>query len=254
MGCAFNGDVAQQKDGSYTGKKLMRIWVLGRGKTGALVASVAQERGHQVRAMGAEENRDAAALTPAALAQVDAIIDFTTPEAAVSNLRASLSSGARVVIGTTGWYDKLEQMRALCERKNGALLYGANFSVGVQLLYSLSEEMARLLRGYTLSVSETHHAGKKDAPSGTALALKQALFAANPSLAGQSPPVEIASHRVGDSMGTHVVIARGANDVIELKHEALSRRGFAEGAVRAAEWLADKRGCFDFREIYSQLS
>jgi 4-hydroxy-tetrahydrodipicolinate reductase len=231
----------------------MNIFVLGRGKTGALVAEVARERGHQVRVIGAEENRNAAALTPAALASVDALIDFTTPAAVVSNLPACLSAGARVVVGTTGWYEKLQEMRTLCERNNGALLYGANFSLGVQWTYRLAEEMARLLQGYAISVSETHHAGKKDAPSGTALSLKQALLAANPALATQTPPLEITSHRTGDSMGVHVVTARGTDDVIELRHEALSRRGFAEGAVRAAEWLAGRRGCFDFREIYSQL-
>lgn len=232
----------------------MNILVLGRGKTGSLVAEVARERGHHVGVIGAEENHDAAALTPAALARADAVIDFTTPAAVLANLRACLSAGARVVVGTTGWYEKLEEMRSLCERNNGALLYGANFSLGVQWTYRLAEEMARLLQGYTISLSETHHAGKKDAPSGTALSLKQALLAANPALAVQTPPLEITSHRTGDSMGVHVVTARGPNDVIELKHEALSRRGFAEGAVRAAEWLAGKRGCFDFREIYSQLS
>lgn len=232
----------------------MNIFVLGRGKTGALVAEVARERGHQVRVIGAEENRNAAALTPAALAPVDAVIDFTTPAAVLSNLPVCLSVGARVVVGTTGWHEKLQEMCALCERNNAALLYGANFSLGVQWMYRLAEEMARLLQGYAVSVSETHHAGKKDAPSGTALSLRQALLDANPALARQTPPLEITSHRTGDSMGVHVVTARGANDVIELKHEALSRRGFAEGAVRAAEWLAGRRGCYDFRQVYSQLS
>ena len=231
----------------------MVLLVLGRGKTGTLVAEVARERGHRVRVVGAEENRDAAALGQSALAQVDAVIDFTTPAAVLSNLRACLTRGARIVVGTTGWHSHLEEMRALCERHGGALLYGANFSLSVQWMYSLSEELARLLRGYTISVSETHHAGKKDAPSGTALALQQALLAANPALARQTPPLDIASHRTGDSMGVHVVAARGPNDVIELKHEALSRRGFAEGAVRAAEWLSGKRGCYDFRDVYSQL-
>lgn len=232
----------------------MVVLVLGRGKTGSLVADVAHERGHGVRVLGEEENRNAAALTPPMLAQFDVVIDFTTPAAAVENLRACLASGARVVVGTTGWYEKLDDMRALCERRNAALLYGANFSVGVQLMYRLAGELASLARGYTISVSETHHAEKKDAPSGTALALKETLLAANPALAAQKPPLQVTSHRTGDSKGTHAVIARSGNDVIELKHEALSRRGFAEGAVLAAEWLADKRGCYEFREIYSQLA
>lgn len=233
----------------------MVILVLGRGKTGSLVADVAHERGHSVRVIGEEENANASSLTRPMLAQVDVAIDFTTPEAAVSNMRACLAAGARVVVGTTGWYSRLDEMRSLCQQRGGALVYGANFSVGVQLMYRLSAEMAKLLEGYgyEFSLSETHHAGKKDAPSGTALVLKDALLAANPALGSQAPPLEIVSHRTGDSMGTHVVTARSGNDLIELKHEAFSRRGFAEGAVRAAEWLADKQGCYEFREIFPQL-
>ena len=226
----------------------MVLLVLGRGKTGQLVADVASERGHGVRVIGEEENKDASALTGPMLAQFEVVIDFTTPEAVVPNLRACLSNGARVVVGTTGWYDKLADMRAICERRNAGLLYGSNFSIGVQVLYRLAEDLARLAHGYHITVDETHHAGKKDAPSGTALSVKQALEAGNPAL-----QVDITSHREGDSVGTHIVTARSSSDVIEIKHEALSRRSFAEGAVRAAEWLAGKTGSYDFRDIYSQL-
>jgi 4-hydroxy-tetrahydrodipicolinate reductase len=226
----------------------MVLLVLGRGKTGSMVADVARQRGHSVRVMGEEENRNASALTPPMLAQMDAVIDFTTPEAVVQNLRACLASGSRVVVGTTGWYDKLEEMRAICLRRNAGFVYGANFSGGVQILYRLAEELARLARGYHIEIRETHHAGKKDAPSGTALSLKRALEAADPSL-----DVKIASHREGSSMGVHIVSARAGEDVLEIKHEALSRRSFGEGAVRAAEWLAGKTGCYEFREIYPEL-
>jgi 4-hydroxy-tetrahydrodipicolinate reductase len=226
----------------------MVLLVLGRGRTGRLVADVAHERGHSVRVIGEEENKNASSLTAPMLAQFDVVVDFTTPEAVVPNLRACLSNGARVVVGTTGWYDKLAEMRAICERRNGALLYGSNFSIGVQVIYRVAAELARAARGFQVTVEETHHAGKKDAPSGTALSIKQVLEAANPSL-----QVKITSHRHGDSVGTHVVTARLGDDVIEIKHEARSRRSFAEGAVRAAEWLAGKKGCYDFHEIYSQL-
>jgi 4-hydroxy-tetrahydrodipicolinate reductase len=226
----------------------MVLLVLGRGRTGRLVADVAHERGHSVRVIGEEENKDASALTAPMLAQFEAVIDFTTPQAVIPNLRACLANGARVVVGTTGWYDRLEEMRAICERRNAGLLYGTNFSVGVQLVFRLAEDLARLAQGYHIAVIETHHVSKKDAPSGTALSIKQALEAANPSLR-----VEITSHRDGDSIGTHSVTARSSNDAIEIKHESLSRRGFAEGAVRAAEWLAGKTGCYNFRDIYSKL-
>ena len=227
----------------------MLFLVLGRGKTGSLVAQVAHERGHGVRVVGEEENRNATALTAPFLAGFDAVIDFTTPEAVVHNLRACLANGAHVVVGTTGWYQHLKDMRSLALRKDAGLLYGTNFSVGVQTLFHLTRELARALPHYQYAISETHHAGKKDAPSGTALTLKQLLEAGNPAL-----QVEITSHREGDASGLHVVQARSESDCIELRHEAFSRRGFAEGAVRAAEWVADKSGVWEFHEIAAQLS
>jgi 4-hydroxy-tetrahydrodipicolinate reductase len=227
----------------------MLFLVLGRGKTGSIVAEVAAERGHGVRELGEEENHHASALTGPYLASFDAIVDFTTPEAVVHNLRACLANSARVVVGTTGWYAHLEDMRALAERKSAALLYGTNFSVGVQAMLRVARELALAAPHYKFSITETHHAGKKDAPSGTALSIKQVLQAANPAL-----EIEITSKREGDASGIHIIEARSQNDLIELKHEAFSRRGFAEGAVRAAEWITGKTGVWDFSEIASKLS
>jgi 4-hydroxy-tetrahydrodipicolinate reductase len=226
----------------------MIFLVLGRGKTGQVVADVASQRGHSVRVIGEEENPNASALTAPMLAQFDAVIDFTTPQAVIPNMRACFANGARVVVGTTGWYDKLDEMRVICERRNAALLYGANFSVGIQVMYRLAKDLVPLVRGFEFSISETHHQGKIDAPSGTALALKQALLEVDPAL-----KVEIVSHRQGEAVGTHTLSARLGDDVIEIRHEALSRRSFAQGAVRAAEWLCGKTGCYDFSEIYPQL-
>jgi 4-hydroxy-tetrahydrodipicolinate reductase len=138
-------------------------------------------------------------------------------------------------------------MKALTDRRGGALLYGTNFSIGVQKLFRLTAELAKL-DGYTFSIAETHHVSKLDAPSGTAITLRQIVEAAQP-----AAKVEIASHRVGDAKGEHIVTAAGPDDVLELKHDAHSRRGFALGAVRAAEWLANKSGAHDFREIFDQL-
>lgn len=226
----------------------MVFLVLGRGKTGQLVAQVAHDRGHSVRMIGEEENLNASALTAPMLAQFDVVLDFTTPQAVIPNMRACLSNGSRVVVGTTGWYDKLEDMRSICSKRKAGLLYGANFSIGVQVLYHLAADLGRLAHGYQVSVTETHHVEKKDAPSGTALAIKNILEAANPAL-----NVEVISHREGHAIGTHVITARSTDEVIEIRHEALSRRSFADGAVRAAEWLAGKTGCYEFREIYAQL-
>lgn len=226
----------------------MLFLVLGSGKTGSIVAQVASERGHGVRVLGEEENSNASALTAPFLAGFDAVIDFTTPDAVVSNLRACLANGTRVVVGTTGWYAHLNDMRALAVRKGAGLLYGTNFSIGVQAMLRVARELAVAVPDYKFSITETHHVSKKDAPSGTALTIKQVLQTANPSL-----QVEITSKREGDASGIHIIEARSKNDVIELKHEAFSRRGFAEGAVRAAEWIAGKSGVWEFSEIASQI-
>ncbi len=226
----------------------MIFLILGRGKTGSVVADVAHEHGHSVRVIGEDENRNGSALTPPLLAHVDAVIDFTTPEAVIPNVRACLSNGSRVVVGTTGWYERLNEMRALCERRDAGLLYGSNFSAGVQTLLRISRELATYAKGYKISISETHHTDKKDAPSGTALSLKEAMEAADPALR-----LEIASHREGDATGIHIIEARSATDLLTVRHESFSRRAFAEGAVRAAEWLAERRGFYNFSDVYTQF-
>jgi len=224
----------------------MLMLVLGKGKTGSLVAQVAREHGHSVRVLD-RENAGASALTAPTVAQVDVVIDFTTPESAVENIRACLALGARIVVGTTGWYDRLNEMKALALRKGGGLLYGTNFSLSCQEMFKLTADLAKL-QGYEFHIEETHHTTKLDAPSGTAATLKEIVLAAQP-----DAKVEITSKREGDASGTHVVTARGASDLIELRHESFDRRGFAEGAVRAAEWLSGKSGVWEFREIFEKL-
>lgn len=225
----------------------MLILVLGKGKTGSLVAEVARERGHSVRALDIQENQHASALTAPNLAGVDVVVDFTAPEAAVENMRAVLSLGGHIVVGTTGWYNNLADMKALAIKRSAGLLYGTNFSIGVQKLFRLTAELARL-EGYHFAISETHHTSKLDAPSGTALTLKEIVLKAQP---GAEIPVE--SHRIGDAKGEHIVLARSDVDEIEIRHDAFSRRGFAQGAVRGAEWLCGKTGAWEFREIFDQL-
>jgi 4-hydroxy-tetrahydrodipicolinate reductase len=223
------------------------ILVLGKGKTGSLVAEVACERSHGVRAFDIYENDHASALTAPNLAGVDVVIDFTAPEAALENMRAVLAIGGRIVVGTTGWYARLGEIRALAAQRGGGLLYGTNFSIGVQKLFKLTAELARL-EGYTFSIEETHHVTKVDAPSGTAITLREIIQRESPGAA-----VTIEPHRVGDAKGEHVVRAVSDYDTLELRHDARSRRGFALGAVRGAEWLAGKSGAWDFREIFEQL-
>jgi len=225
----------------------MLLLVLGKGKTGSLVAQVARERGHSVRVLDFRENSGASALTAPTLAQIDVVIDFTTPEAAVENMRACLALGSRIVVGTTGWYNRLNEMKALALRRNGGLLYGTNFSLSVQELFKMTSDVAKL-KGYSYQIEETHHTSKLDAPSGTALTLKEIVLAVQP-----GADVTVTSKREGDASGLHVVTARSANDLVEIRHESFNRLGFAEGAVRAAEWLHDKNGAWDFREIFEKV-
>jgi len=166
-------------------------------------------------------------------------------------MRACLATGARMVIGTTGWYDKLHDMRALAERRGASLLYGTNFSIGVQLMLELAQNMAATLKdkGYTFSISETHHESKLDAPSGTALTLRDAVLTATE----PDREVPIHAHRSGDVAGIHSLIATGPCDSITLTHESSSRRPFAEGAVRAAEWLSTRSGVYDLQDVFEQF-
>lgn len=228
----------------------MRVLVLGHGKTGKLVAEVAAEHGHSVHVLDAKENANAAALTPPFVAGFDVVIDFTTPEAVVQNMRAVLATGARMVVGTTGWYEMLGRAKELAERKDAGLLYGTNFSIGVQAMFQMAKKMGELLRGagYSFSIEETHHVTKVDAPSGTAITLAEVVKAAT---GGAEVPIK--ANRVGDAAGLHVLTAESAADKIVLTHDASSRRGFAEGAVRAAEWLSTRRGVFDFQDVYDQI-
>jgi 4-hydroxy-tetrahydrodipicolinate reductase len=229
----------------------MRILVLGQGKTGKLVAEVAAERGHGVNVLDELENTGATALTPPFVAGFDVVIDFTTPAAVVQNMRACLATGAKMVVGTTGWYASLADLRALTERKHAGLLYGTNFSIGVQVMLKLAEQMGKALAaaGYEFSVVETHHASKLDKPSGTAISLVEMVQRG----AGKKIDVPIESVREGDAKGLHVLNASSDADRVMLTHEAFSRRGFAEGAVRAAEWLSTRTGCYDFREVWENL-
>lgn len=229
----------------------MRVLVLGQGKTGKLVADVAAERGHSVHTLDVAENAGASALTPPFVAGFDVAIDFTTPEAVVQNMRAVLATGGKMVVGTTGWYAQLAEMRGLAERKGAGLLYGTNYSVGVQVMLKLAEQMGRSLTaaGYRFSVVETHHITKLDKPSGTAISVAEMVERG----AGAKVGVPIESVREGDAKGTHVLEAVSDADRIVLTHEAFSRRGFAEGAVRAAEWLAGRTGCYDFRDVWEKL-
>ena len=226
----------------------MHLLIAGRGKTGSLVAEVGLERKHRVRVVASAENAGCAALTQHALADIDVVVDFTTPRAVVANIEACIRAGKNVVVGTTGWYDQLPRMRAMVEGAGTGLVYAANFSIGVNLFFEVARTAAAALKhGYSGQIFERHHAQKKDAPSGTAVAIDRVIREAT------GEELEIVSFREGDVVGMHEVVLTSAADTIYLCHDAKSRRGFAEGAIRAAEWLAGKKGFFGFQEIWREL-
>ena len=226
----------------------MKLLILGRGKTGALVAEVASHCGHDVSTLGERENQNAAALTPALLGSIDAVIDFTTPGAVVQNIESCVRTKTNMVVGTTGWSNDLPRVRQLVVEAGTGFVYGANFSIGVNLFYDVARTAAAALRHqYSGQIFERHHVHKKDAPSGTAVELQRIVCEAS------GAELEITSFREGDVVGMHEVILNSPNDTIYLCHDAKSRRGFAEGAVKAAEWVAGKAGFFDFREIWRQV-
>jgi 4-hydroxy-tetrahydrodipicolinate reductase len=228
----------------------MKLLLLGRGKTGALVAEVAAERKHHVQVAGAKENAACAALTSAKLRDVDAVIDFTAPHCVVAHIEASTKAGKNMIVGTTGWYGELERVRAMVEQHGTGFVYAANFSVGVNLFFDAARVAAAALHhGYSGQIFERHHVHKKDAPSGTALAIQHLIREAS----GQKEDLEIISFREGEVVGLHEVVLESPADRIYLCHDAKSRRGFAEGAVLAAEWLHGKKGFYHFKDVWRQL-
>jgi 4-hydroxy-tetrahydrodipicolinate reductase len=226
----------------------MNILVLGRGKTGSLVAEVAGERGHHVRVVGAAENASGAALSVANLASSDVAIDFTNPAAVISDIEACLRAGKSIVVGTTGWYGELPRIRELVQQCGGSLVYAPNFSIGVNLFFDVARSAAAALQHqYFGQIFERHHTQKKDAPSGTAIALQKLVQDAS------GTELEVTSFREGDVVGMHELVLDSPNDTIYVCHDAKSRRGFAEGAVRAAEWLVGKKGFFEFKDIWREM-
>jgi len=226
----------------------VKVLVLGKGKTGSLVAEIAAARGHEVRSMTGSENQSGRGLTLDVLRQTDVAIDFTTPQAVIPNIIRCAEARVPLVIGTTGWYQHLAGIRDLIGEREAALVYGSNFSVGMNFFFKAVRAIAPILKSqYHGNILERHHIHKKDKPSGTAVTLQNILEE------GSGVKLEINSVREGETVGMHLVMLDSANDTILLTHDAKSRLGFAEGAVRAAEWIKGKTGFYEFPEIVDQL-
>jgi 4-hydroxy-tetrahydrodipicolinate reductase len=220
----------------------------GRGKMGVLIAEVAKARGHNLTLVDIPENEEARALTRDALARIDIVLDFTTPHAVLDNIQACIAAKTNMVVGTTGWYGEIPRIRKEVEQSGMGFLFAANFSIGVNLFFDIARAAAPALRyGYTGRIIEKHHIHKKDAPSGTAAAIRNVVR----EVAHEELPIE--SLREGEVVGMHEIMLDSSADTITLVHDAKSRRGFAEGAVRAAEWLKGKTGFYDFKDVFREL-
>jgi 4-hydroxy-tetrahydrodipicolinate reductase len=230
----------------------LRIAIVGYGKMGRSIERLAAEHDCEVaRIFRSTENSNAVALNRDSLSSTDVVIEFTMPQAAPQNLLRLIQAGVPVVTGTTGWFAELPQIREVCESKNGSMVWGPNFSVGLHHFRATVAEAARRFardESYGAWGWEIHHAAKKDAPSGTLLALAEDI-----SRSGYMRPVSLSANRAGAVPGTHEIGFDSTEDTITLRHTAHSRDGFARGALRAAQWLAGKKGFFEFHEIVDEL-
>ncbi len=226
----------------------MRLAIVGHGRMGQAVEALARERGHTIGAIIAgADNREGAALTAERLAGVDVALEFTRPDMVFGNLEKLVRAGIPAVTGTTGWFDRLPELEQLVSDQGGAVLYAPNFSVGVQLFLRAAADLARHFSGrpgFAASIVEQHHAGKKDAPSGTALRLRDGVRREDP-----DRDFPITSIRSGTLPGTHTLLFDAPAESIRLEHVARGREAFAAGALSAAEWLPGHRGVFSYEEM-----
>jgi 4-hydroxy-tetrahydrodipicolinate reductase len=223
----------------------MKLAIVGMGKMGQAIAELAPQRGWEVvaRIDAAEAN---AGITREMLATADVAVEFSVPHAAAANVRAIVAAGIPVVVGTTGWYDDFEAVKADVQSKNGALLTATNFSLGVNIFVQIARTAARLLAsapGFEAALVETHHSAKKDAPSGTANTLARAASEA------MGRDIPITSVRTGSVPGTHEFIFDAPFEQIHIEHIARDRRVFAEGALVAAAWLVGKHGIYTITDV-----
>lgn len=239
----------------------MKIALLGYGRMGQEVGSIAKERDHQISLI---VDSSSGAFKGADLKDADVAIDFTLPEVATSHILTAIEFDVPIVVGTTGWYHELPTIQEKCAEKNGTLFYAPNFSIGVNILFEVNKQLARLMNyqpEYSPSISESHHTGKKDAPSGTASKLADHLTAllthkiswqtlemseAPATVSQDTCPVYYS--REEGAIGKHTVRYQSSIDEISIQHQAYNRRGFALGALKAAEWVKEKQGIYTMED------
>lgn len=233
----------------------MKIALLGYGKMGKAIESIALSQGHEIVI-----KRDDT--SPFSFEGVDVAIDFSLPTVAVSHITACLEEGVPVVSGTTGWLDHYDAMVTLCEEKNGSFIYASNFSIGVNIFFEINKKLAQYMAphtSYDVTMEEIHHTQKLDAPSGTAITLAEGIIDAGSYTNWQNEnasftpkdthSIPIVSKREGTVPGTHIVTYKNEIDTIQIYHEAHSRMGFAQGALVAALWLVGKKGVYSMADV-----
>ncbi len=230
----------------------MRIALLGYGKMGKAVENIAVERGHEI---AMKIDKDSPSLH---LNSVDVAVDFSTPDSAYHNIATCLKSGIPVISGTTGWLKDFDNIVSLCRERDGAFLYASNFSLGVNILFEINRKLASIMAGqdqYKAELHEVHHTEKLDAPSGTAISLAEDIISESKytqwqlDADGSGMIIPVTAAREPGVPGTHVVSYTSEMDRISIHHEAFNRKGFAMGAVLAAEWLVGKTGIYSMRDV-----
>ncbi len=235
----------------------MKIALIGYGKMGKAIESIALDNGHET--VLKIDSGNIGELTAENIRKADVAIEFSRPETAFSNIRLCLENGVPIVVGTTGWLDQLEEASELCEKEKGALFIASNFSVGVNIFFALNRYLARMMEQqpqYDIQMEEIHHTQKLDAPSGTAITLAEGILheiSRKKSWAKEEAESEteipIISKRKGQVPGTHKIQYLSGIDTLTIKHEAHSREGFARGALQAAEWIIGKQGVLGMSDM-----
>ena len=235
----------------------MRIVLIGYGKMGKAIEEVALQRGHEIILKIDQPNFYD--FTKQNMAKADAAIEFTSPHTAFDNVKSCIEFGVPVVCGSTGWTERLEEMKEKCTEKNGSFIYSSNFSVGVNIFFEVNKKLAALMatqKEYEVILEETHHTQKKDAPSGTAISLAEQILELLQrkkqwvnEISDNPEDLEIISQRIDPAPGIHSIKYSSTIDDIEIIHTAHSRKGFAAGAVLAAEFIKDKKGFFTMKDV-----
>jgi 4-hydroxy-tetrahydrodipicolinate reductase len=235
----------------------MNIALLGYGKMGKAIEEIALKKGHNIVLRIHDQNLEE--FQKENLQKADVAIEFTSPLSAVDHILFCFEAGVPVVCGTTGWLSKMELVKQKCKERNGAFLYSSNFSIGVNIFFELSKKLAILMKGhadYDIRIEEIHHTEKKDSPSGTAITLAEEIIAISPQKdkwvnhpSTKPDELSILSRRIDPAAGTHSVKYTSSVDNIEIIHTAHNRKGFASGALLAAEFIQGKKGIFDMKDV-----